>query len=517
MLFNSLEFIFVYLPLTMVLFWVARRVSVRAGMCALVLASLAFYAWWNPKYLLLLVGSVAFNFLVAKQIAKTGQEEATRALSRILFGMGVGGNLFVLGYYKYAGFVVENINWVAGTDWTLGNIILPLAISFFTFQQIGYLVDTLREKQCSDTFLDYALFVCFFPQLIAGPIVHHAEVFPQFRRENRFQINARDVIIGLTIFSMGLFKKTVLADTVAKFATPVFDMALVTSEISFAEAWSAVIAYSLQIYFDFSGYSDMAIGLARIFSIRLPVNFHSPYKARNIAVFWQRWHITLTRFINVYLYNPIALYCNRLALEKNFSRLLSFAVAVAFPNAITFLVVGAWHGAGWQFLLFGAAHAFYLIVAYGWKEFVPRKTRKHLTKTRWGYIFSRTLTCLSVALSFVLFRAETLESSGRIFVALFNGTQWLPSEGLVPAHWPGVSGFLLMTILTWIVWNFPNTQEIMVRYQPTLNLEQFKLQVLKVRLFEWRMKPLHAFGVAIVFAIGVAGIHRTNEFLYFQF
>lgn len=298
MLFNSFEFLFLFLPATIFLFLLsAKRWGNEAAISVLVLCSLFFYSWWNPVYLLLLLFSMGFNYQVGKRLGNGG--------GKPLLTLGIIVNLGLIAYYKYAGFIIFNINTMAGTDWDLGQIILPLAISFFTFQQIAYLVDSYRGITREYQFIHYALFVSFFPQLIAGPIVHHKDMLPQFSRNERFQLKPRDVAIGSSIFAIGLFKKTVLADGVAVYANPVFSAADTGQSLDFFSAWGGALAYTFQLYFDFSGYSDMAIGLARILGIILPLNFDSPYKATNISEFWRRWHMTLSRFLRDYVYIPM--------------------------------------------------------------------------------------------------------------------------------------------------------------------------------------------------------------------
>ncbi|MDW8310963.1 MAG: MBOAT family O-acyltransferase, partial [Verrucomicrobiales bacterium] len=299
MLFNSYEFIFVFLPVTLAgFFWLGHHGRARWAIGWLVLASFFFYGWWNPKYLALLGGSVLFNYSMGLALSRRVRTGAGRALMIA----GVAANLLLLGVFKYTNFLVDNFNALCGTDWQVARIIIPLGISFFTFQQIAYLVDAWRGETREYNFVDYALFVTFFPQLIAGPIVHHKEMLPQFSQRGVFRFSPRDFAIGVSIFAVGLFKKAVIADGVAGYSTPVFDLAKNGGTPGFAQAWGAVLAYTLQIYFDFSGYSDMAIGLGRLFGIVLPLNFHSPYRATNIIEFWRRWHMTLSRFLRDYLY-----------------------------------------------------------------------------------------------------------------------------------------------------------------------------------------------------------------------
>ncbi|MGH6886959.1 MAG: MBOAT family O-acyltransferase, partial [Geminicoccales bacterium] len=331
MLFNSFEFILAFLPVTLIgFFLLGGRESPRAALSWLVLTSLFFYGWWNPSYLVLIIGSICFNFFV-------GQRLLARS-SKAILGFGVAVNLLSIAYFKYAGFLAFNIEELAGVEVGLEHIVLPLAISFFTFQQIAYLVDAHRGEVRAEGFVNYALFVTFFPQLIAGPIVHHSEVLPQFARRSTYRLDLDNLALGLTVFSIGLFKKVVLADGIATYATPMFAAAQGGYEPTLFEAWGGALAYTFQLYFDFSGYSDMAVGLGLMFNIRIPINFDSPYKAVNVIDFWRRWHITLSRFLRDYLYIPLG--GNRRGPERRYVNLM-----------LTMLLGGLWHGAGWTFVI----------------------------------------------------------------------------------------------------------------------------------------------------------------------
>ena len=306
MLFNSHLFIFVFLPLTLIGFaFCRRRYSVDVSITWLVLCSLVFYGWWYPPYLALLIASVAFNYSIGKALIRLGEsgEEAGRRSAKLLLAGGVTANLLAIGYFKYAGFVSDNVSALFGASPGTISIVLPLAISFFTFQQIAYLIDCERSAAVSSGIQRYFLFVTFFPQLIAGPIVLFRDVMPQINVLGSRLSIASTAIPALTFFSIGLFKKVVIADHLAVYSDLAFATANSTAiTFSLLESWAAALTYSLQLYFDFSGYSDMALGLALMFGIRLPFNFGSPYKASSIIEFWRRWHITLSRFLREYLY-----------------------------------------------------------------------------------------------------------------------------------------------------------------------------------------------------------------------
>ncbi len=353
MLFNSFAFIFGFLPLTFVITYLLGRWRQVAAKVALTLLSLGFYAWWRPIHLPLLIASILFNYFVGAAIQRAVAAGRTVRVNLVLtFGLAV--DLGVLGWFKYANFVADNTNAVLHTNFTLARIALPLAISFFTFQKIAYLIDSARGDALPMRSLDFALFAAFFPQLIAGPITHYKEIVPQINSPLFGKLIWRNVMVGLVIFAIGLFKKTVIADTLSSYANPLFTDAAHGKALDVAFSWLAAITFTLQLYFDFSGYSDMAIGLARIFGVKLPLNFHSPLRARSVIDYWRRWHMTLQRFIVAYIYQPLSLPLSRFAAAHDLRGWPSFALEIAIPIFITFVLVGLWHGAGWTFIIFGA-------------------------------------------------------------------------------------------------------------------------------------------------------------------
>ncbi len=350
MLFNSLEFIFFFLPISfLVYFYLLHKRLIIGAKGFLVFASLFFYSWWNIYYLPIILSSMLFNFVLGNSLNENLKKIQLPKKSLLIFG--VCSNLFLLGYFKYTDFLINNWNQLFDTSFQLIHLTLPLAISFFTFQQITYLVDSYRGETKEYDFLNYALFVTFFPQLIAGPIVHHAEMMPQFANKWHLVKNYKNIATGLFIFAVGLFKKVILADTFAQWATAGFDHAPI---LNFLEAWAVSLSYTFQLYFDFSGYADMAIGAALLFNIRLPVNFNSPYKALDIRGFWQRWHMTLSRFLREYIYIPLG--GNRKGSLNTYVNIL-----------VTFLLAGLWHGAGWTFVFWGLLHGMALVIHRAWK------------------------------------------------------------------------------------------------------------------------------------------------------
>lgn len=503
MLFNSPIFLFGFLPLTALLCFVIRAYMGReASLGFLVLASLFFYGWWNPVYLPLLIGLAIFNFLMARAIMmerlKPGGGAAT-----LLTTFGVTVDLASLGFFKYTDFLIGTSNVVLETDFPLQHIILPLAISFFTFQKIAYLVDARRGEVEHHSFLEYCFFVMFFPQLIAGPIVHHKEIFSQTKQTRGFAFDRMNVMIGLTIFFVGLFKKVVLADNVAPVATAVFNSAAAGNEIGFFDAWEGMLAYTFQLYFDFSGYSDMAIGASRIFGIKLPLNFHSPYQALNITDFWRRWHMTLSRFLRDYLY--ISLGGNRRGKVRRYLNLF-----------ITMALGGLWHGPAWTFMLWGAAHGLMLIVNHGWSA-LPRKP----INTWWSRGIARTLTFLCVALAWVLFRAADLDAA----ISIYLGLVALPLDGLSVERLAEDVVWLLFWI--GIVWFWPNTQQWLAMVRPAFNYKWSDRRqdplLLPIdgtrfaRLALWRPSKRIAIAVGLATAASFLSLQRISEFLYFQF
>ncbi len=393
MLFNSYEFIFIFLPFSFfIYFFLLHRRLVIAAKGFLVFASLFFYAWWNIIYLPIILSSIVFNFVIGDLLNNKSQK--LRIHKKSLLALGISANIGLLGYFKYSDFFIENINLVANASIPLLQLTLPLAISFFTFQQIAYLVDSYRRETSEYDFLNYTLFVTFFPQLIAGPIVHHAEMMPQFASRWNWGKNYRHVAMGLFIFSIGLFKKVVIADSFAVWATAGFDYAPV---LTFFEAWATSLSYTFQLYFDFSGYTDMAIGAALLFNIKLPINFNSPYKAVDIQDFWRRWHMTLSRFLKDYVYIPLG--GNR-----------EGALSTYFNLLITFVIAGVWHGAGWTFVFWGLLHGVALVVHRIWKQFTYKMPR----------VIAWLITFNFINMAWVFFRADSWDDAIKVISGMLG-------------------------------------------------------------------------------------------------
>ena len=350
MLFNSYAFIFAFLPITFIIyFYLNSKKLTTASVAFLVFASLFFYSWWNILYLPLILASMLFNFVMGNYLSKPLKSFNKKAF----LWFGIGSNVGLLGYFKYTDFLLDNFNGFFGSSIPLPHIVLPLGISFFTFTQIAYLVDCYKDKVKEYDFIRYALFVTYFPHLLAGPILHHSEMMPQFANIRNKTKNYRNIAMGLFLFSIGLFKKVVIADTFAVWVNAGFDTA---TTLSFFEAWATSLSYTFQLYFDFSGYTDMAIGVSLMFNIKLPINFNSPYKALDIQDFWRKWHMTLSRFLRDYIYIPLG--GNRQGEFRTYINLFT-----------TFLLGGLWHGAGWTFIFWGTLHGLALMIHRAWKSF----------------------------------------------------------------------------------------------------------------------------------------------------
>ena len=398
MLFNSFEFLFGFLPVAFLGFFIIARSSRVMAALWLAAASVFFYAWWNPRYVALLLGSVAFNYAMGYAIGRARAAGAPHR-SWTLLVAAVGANLLLLGYYKYANFFLGE---VAGAAWVSWDILIPLGISFFTFTQIAFLVDVHRGIATEYRFVHYLLFVTYFPHLIAGPLLHHRQMMPQFDLARTYRVDLDNIAVGLTIFAIGLFKKVVLADQFALYADPMFGAAAEGQAPSFAAAWGGTLAYTLQLYFDFSGYSDMAIGLSRLFNVKLPRNFWSPYKAASIIDFWRRWHITLSAFLRDYLYIPLG--GNRRGPARRYVNVM-----------VTMLLGGLWHGANWTFVFWGGLHGALLVANHAWRSAARRWALPRVPGAR---VLSIGLTFLCVAVAWVLFRADSLPTALRILAAM---------------------------------------------------------------------------------------------------
>ncbi len=505
MLFASHSFLIFLLIVTIAYYCL---VPAKHRVSSLILASIIFYAWWSVHHLALLLGSILFNYLISLLIASNKHKTAWLTAG-ILF------NLLLLGIFKYTDFLIQSMDGLFSLDLQPIGIILPLAISFFTFQQIAYLVDVSRGEVTSHSFRDYVLFVSFFPQLIAGPIVHHREMMPQFAKRLQPSETALNVTVGLTLFAIGLFKKIVLADQFGLYADKLFDAVGHGYRPSAAEAWSGSLAYSLQIYFDFSGYCDMAMGIARMFGIRLPINFFSPYKARSIIDFWRRWHITLSRFLRDYLYIPLG--GNRHGNARRFANLM-----------ITMLLGGLWHGAGWTFIVWGGLHGAYLIVNHGWNA-LTADGRSLASLAVVGRLAGPGLTFLAVIVAWVFFRAESFTDAWMVLTSMVGAHERLPEAVSLSMFKDAEMPIWLAAGLA-IVWFMPNSLQIMRRYRPAIDPSRVassrssSIGILGAGslwkngvIITWRPTVGWALFSGLVAGAAIIGISKISPFLYFQF
>ena len=521
MLFNSIVFLIAFLPLALIGFHLASKMGRRPAGVWLILVSVLFYGWERPEFMPVLILSMAGNFAAVSLIAYF---EGRPRLQNAVLTTAIVLNLAALFRFKYLYVVLMSLAGIGVIDGPFTRAALPLGISFFTFTQIGYLIDFRQGVTRDRGVLNYLMFVSFFPHLIAGPILHNREIMPQFADPATYGLRRENLMIGFTIFVIGLAKKCLLADplsatVVAGFHDP--------ATLGVFSSWNVALSYSLQLYFDFSGYSDMAIGLARLFNVRFPLNFNSPYKAASVVEYWQRWHMTLTRYITLYLYNPVALFITRRRMSRGLgvgrremATPSGFFAMTVVPTFFTMGLAGIWHGAGSQFVIFGLLHAFYLSVNHGWRTFRAKKAKEaHKTHKAEGHprpaIWAVALTYLAVLVGAVFFRAPSSGSA----VTLLSGMLGLHGFETLPASLSSVSAQRAMLDIVWlgvlyaVVWGMPNTQQIMRSADPALG----KVLPGGAPLTHWRPTWQWAVVSGAVAVLAVLGMGGTSEFLYFQF
>lgn len=488
MLFNSVEFLFLFLPIVLVSFNAVRRIRSSAGIWLLVVASFLFYGAWDSSFLPIFLASIICNHFISMMILKL-----TRFKSSLMF-VGIVGNLCALAYFKYANFAIGVFEHVTGLQFDWSDVALPIGISFFTFQQIAYLVDVTRGETHERSFVRYALFNSFFPHLIAGPITHHKEMMTQFSGEQEYPL--RDISFGLTLFIVGLAKKVLIADNIAVFASAGFDAAADGSHLATRDAWIATIAYSLQIYFDFSAYSDMAVGLGKMFGINFPINFASPYKAMSISDFWRRWHISLSRFLRDYLYIPLG-----------GSRVSAARVRM---NLLTTMVLGGlWHGAGWNYVIWGAMHGGFLLAHHAWSG--TRFSKRVAQFSCWPAT-AWLLTIIAVSVAWVPFRAKDLPTTLAIWRSMLV-------QSLEPAH-----VFAFGDAIIWILAvgaiaiATPNVYQIIAQADVGLPSNGYPATFIKAKPPNklW-FTPFHALTLSALFVYILLKLSNPSEFIYFQF
>lgn len=501
MLFNSYEFLLAFLPACLFLYYVLALKSRRVAAIFLAIASLVFYTWWEPQNLPILLGSILFNYTISFPLLR---QDLTKRQRQALLGFAIACNLGVLFYYKYAAFASAALMGMPIP--TVSTI--PLGISFFTFTQIAFLVDASRRDVNNHSFINYLLFVTFFPHLIAGPILHHNQMMPQFSHAENYRLNWEKISPGLAIFIIGLAKKVLLADSLIDYIGPTFARA----EASFIEVWCAALAYTLQIYFDFSGYSDMAIGLGLMFGIRLPLNFNSPYQSLSIIEFWRRWHITLSAFLRDYLYIPLG--GNRHGASRRWLNIM-----------ITMLLGGLWHGANWTFIVWGALHGFYLVVNHMWRKFqAPRRNPSKI-----AIILSWAITFIAVVIAWVFFRAPDVETATQMLLTMsgYNGIVFPETYQSLPGFshlarlgfrfehlldFFGLSEIAVLLFIGAIAVFLPNSQTIVLGENSSYPLISWLQRALPIR-------PSIPFAIilGLLLTASLIGLSSKSEFLYFQF
>jgi alginate O-acetyltransferase complex protein AlgI len=546
-LFNSYIFLLVFLPVSLLGYYsLGHYANSTAAKFWLAIASFVFYGWWNPAFVVLLLLSIAVNYALSVLILDA---EAHADRQRMLLTLGIVLNLSVLVYYKYLFVALQFFHAHAWLSTDFGRVILPLGISFFTFTQIGYLVDSQQGMVKEKNLLNYTLFVTFFPHLIAGPILHHREIMPQFADRSTYRFDSSKVASGLTLFAIGLVKKVVLADSIAPWAESGFAHA---GQIGMLTTWSTILAYSMQLYFDFSGYSDMAIGLGSMFGVRLPLNFNSPYKSTSIIDFWQRWHMTLTRYLTLLIYNPISLWITRHRMARGLPAnrkashsLEGFVSLVAFPTCVTMLLAGVWHGAGLQFVIWGGLHALYLIINHAWRIFGPKPLSSAAPRVLSGvdHVWRVILTYACVLLAQIFFRADSVADARKLLagvvgshgydlplsIAGFRLNRFGPvgeffyRHGLIvlsPTHtlWDTVTKPLLVNSLmimgmALIVWGAPNSIQLMGLASPALQ----KIPATRWRLLVWKPNVVWGLLIAVSLYYVLTQLDQPGRFLYFQF
>ncbi len=483
MLFNSYLFILLFLPaVTAGFFALARLKNKEFALGYLVLVSLFFYAWYHYIYLILIIASILFNYVAGRFLARPDK-------SKTLLIIAVTANLALLGYFKYANFFVETANLVFSGSVFFKKVFLPLAISFFTLQQIAYLVDTYRNETEKISLLRYSLFVSFFPQLIAGPIVTFRELVPQFKKENTFVFKRDNLILGITIFTIALFKKVGIADFLGQYVDQLYAISAAGKPLTALAAWLSVLLYSLQIYFDFSAYSEMAIGLAIMLNIRLPENFRASFRASTMKNFWQRWHMTLSRFLLKYLYIPLG--GNRRGKSRTLLNVM-----------IVLMISGLWHGAALTFIVWGLLHALFLIL----EKLAGSYGRHPARPILW---LKQAMVFLAFGLTLILFRADNFSHAWLHFSSLFTAG----GESITMPPW---ALFFFLAALAALLF-LPSMRQLFGSEYPALDIYNGEKAQPSLQLLQF--KPGFTWGliVYLLMAISILFLGNVQKFIYYQF
>lgn len=464
MLFNSYTFIFLFFPIVLfVYFHLGESKRSEWANVWLVIASLFFYGYWEISFLPLLIGSILINYWISGGIL-SGKEMGKHSTAKRFFGLGLAFNLGLLVWYKYMDFFITNINRF-GTHIPLLNLVLPLGISFFTITQVLYLLDCYAGVAKDHDFVHYALFVSFFPHLLSGPILYHKQMMTQFQNETLRRLDWENLARGLSLFIIGLAKKVLIADSFISFVKAGFDK---PEGLTMVMAWLTAVAYMMQLYFDFSGYSDMAVGLARMMNLEIPINFNAPYRATSLIAFWQRWHISLTNAITACVYMPVL---------RSFKS-LTF-VTMVFSAFVAFFVVGIWHGAGWKYVAYALFHSSGIVVNHLWRHYhwwMPK-------------LLGRILTLIWILAGFLIFRADNLHMAGKMFMAIIGGYG-------IEVSMPVTQSIKMMLVLAVLLVIYCPTSNELVKRQPSYSA---------------------MFVLAAMLGYAVINLSSISEFLYFQF
>jgi alginate O-acetyltransferase complex protein AlgI len=529
MLFNSYLFLFIFLPLVLGIYYLCGHLHTRLAAAWVCLASLIFYGWWNPLFVLVLAASITVNYGLSTALCASAPRPK---LQRVILALSVSANLGLLFYFKYLVVLLGFLDQLGWTRVGMHSVLLPLGISFFTFTQLGYLLDCKAGVVKQRSPLGYVMFVTFFPHLIAGPILHHRDMMEQLTDAKSYRFRAENIAIGGTLFVIGLAKKTLFADSIAHWSEDGFAG---TAQLQFFAAWATSLSYGLQLYFDFSGYSDMALGLAKMFGIRFPLNFNSPYKSVSIIAYWQNWNMTLTRYLTEYLYNPMALTISRWRAARGLAvgRLgnatpAGFLSMIVVPTAYTMLLAGAWHGAGLNFLIFGLLHGAYLSINHAWRIYGPAWRASVLPRLAGALRHAAyvLLTLLGVLVSQAFFRATTTSGAFALLAGMtgLHGAESLAAfalptlNGVSAAEWLRLAfgrwhHLLQIVLLFVIVWGTPNAHQILGRFSPALRVPLDR----RGRWWQWRPSAGWLLLTLAVLFYVMVNLHPEARFLYFQF
>lgn len=483
MVFNSFQFLFLFLPIALIGFYLIGRSSQRGAALWLLAASFVFYCSWDVRFLPILLLSMAGNYWACGRIiAASPANKRSWLLAAVAF------NLALLGGFKYLNFLIGTINTIASQDFHLLAIILPIGISFFTFTQLSILVDAYYGKLQSIDPLHYVLFASYFPYIVAGPVLHHKDMLPQFADAGNYRVHANNFAVGLTLFTFGLAKKLLIADNLV----PMVDAAFGSNNPQLLQAWIGVFAYSFQLYFDFSGYSDMAIGVSRLFGFQIPFNFNSPYKAASVSEFWLRWHISLSRFLRNYLYIPLG--GNRSGKISRYRNLL-----------LTMLLGGLWHGSNWTFVIWGGLHGLYLCIQHGWRAL---RGEQAAPPSRLVVFGNRLLTLVAVMIAWCFFRAADVPSALAILAGMVG------ANGLALTISADTFAVIMLIFSTFIAFAMPNTNEIIMHLESRFANTPTAASILAL---QWHPGVRWAMITGVLLALSILSMDKPQDFIYAQF